>query len=38
MVILLEAGMTVTLGVMGFWLVAPLPGLPPLHDAIETII
>jgi hypothetical protein len=34
-VMLPDAGVTVTVGVVGFWLVPPPPWLPPPHDAIE---
>jgi hypothetical protein len=40
--ILLDAGVTVTVGVVGFWFVPPPPWLPPLppppHAAIETTV
>jgi len=37
-VMLLDAGVTVTVGVVGFWLVHPTAWLPPPHAPIERAI
>jgi hypothetical protein len=34
-VMLLDAGVTATVGEVGFWLVPPPPWFPPLHAPIE---